>query len=88
MEFTVLLTPKASANKIGDWVCLADGTMALRVYVTAAPVKGQANQALIQLLAKTCRIAKSELAIVRGELGRTKTIAAPDNLPLPTQKIG
>ena len=48
---------------------------AVKVYVTAPPADGEANAAVIAVLAKALGIAKSKLAIVRGEASREKTIS-------------
>ncbi len=66
---SVRVTPRASSNRIelGD-----DGSM--RVYVTAAPTDGQANKAVIELVAKKLHVAKSAIVIIRGESSRNKTL--------------
>lgn len=66
---SVRVTPRASSNRIelGD-----DGSV--RVYVTAAPTDGQANKALIELVAKKLHIAKSAIVIIRGDSSRNKTL--------------
>jgi uncharacterized protein (TIGR00251 family) len=48
---------------------------AVRVFVTAPPVAGEANAAVIAVLAKALGVAKSKLNIVRGESSREKTIS-------------
>jgi uncharacterized protein len=47
---------------------------ALEVSVTARPIDGQANAALIAALAKDWRVPKSALTIISGNKGRIKTI--------------
>lgn len=69
------VTPKASADRIGDIGADATGKDFLRVYVRAVPDKGKANEAVIKLFAKHLGIAKSALSIVSGATDRTKTIA-------------
>ena len=49
--------------------------MALKIQVTAPPVDGAANAALIKLLAKTWRLPKSAITIAVGATGRTKFVA-------------
>ena len=51
--------------------------------ITAPPVDGQANSHLIKYLAKQCKVAKGQVRILRGELGRHKTVAidAPKQIP-------
>ena len=46
----------------------------LRVRVQAPPVEGAANEAVCRLFAKTLRVAKSKVRIVRGDRSREKTI--------------
>ena len=70
----VKLTPKASRNEICGWEKDAGGNEYLKVLVTAVPEKGKANKALINLLSKTYRIAKSEISIISGETSRLKRI--------------
>lgn len=71
--FWVRATPKASSNRIKA-ERLEDGSMLLRVYVTAVPESGKANHAVIKLLAKALGVPKSALAIQRGETDRNKLI--------------
>ena len=71
LRVTVRLTPKA--GRIGV-VALADGTPAIKASVTAPPVDGAANAALVKLLAKTRRLPKSSITIVGGAGARTKVV--------------
>lgn len=52
---------------------LADGT--IRVRLTAPPVDGAANLALLRYLAKTLNVSRSRLSIASGATGRRKRIA-------------
>ena len=69
----IRIKPGASQERIGKIVESADGP-ALEVSVTAPPVDGKANAALIAFLAKSWRLSKSELVIISGNKGRVKTI--------------
>ncbi len=69
----VKLTPKAAYNRIGDWMEV-NGVRMLKVYVTAAPIKGASNAAMIELLAKEWGIAKSTITIVAGHTVKVKTL--------------
>ena len=71
---SVRLTPKASSARLGGLAHDAGGMAALKAWVTQAPSDGRANQALIELLAKTWRIPKSSIAIERGQADRLKTL--------------
>jgi len=69
----VKVQPKASSNQIvgfkGD---------VLQVRVTAPPERGKANDALVELLATTLRVARSKIRILRGHSSRDKLIAVDD----------
>ncbi|MCB1782460.1 MAG: DUF167 domain-containing protein [Alphaproteobacteria bacterium] len=71
---TVKLTPGAKKNEILGWDMDLSGERILKVQVTAVPEKGKANKALIALLSKEWRIAKSAISIVRGETSRVKVL--------------
>lgn len=46
----------------------------LRVWLTAAPTDGQANEALISYLADAVGLAKSKLKLISGERHRNKRV--------------
>jgi uncharacterized protein len=71
----VRLTPGASADRIDGWDVDADGRPVLKVRVRARPVEGEANVALIKLLAKTLRVPKSAVTLQRGGQSRLKMIS-------------
>ena len=68
---TIRLTPKASRNAISG--IAEDGTV--KIHVTAPPIDGQDNQALIELLAKILDIPNANMAIIAGETGRDKIVS-------------
>jgi uncharacterized protein (TIGR00251 family) len=68
--FSVRLTPRASQDKIIGW----EGDV-LRVRVTAPPVEGRANEALLRLLARALDVPTSRLRLVRGQTQRNKVVA-------------
>jgi uncharacterized protein (TIGR00251 family) len=63
------VTPRASRDAI---VGVYDG--ALKVTITAPPVDGAANAAIVRLLARTLGVAKGAVRIVGGESGRRKLV--------------
>ncbi len=71
---TVRVIPKASRNEIAE--VQADGTIKIRL--TAAPVEGQANKALIEYLAEILDVAKSKIEIIAGHSGRDKLVSILD----------
>ncbi len=68
-EIKVRVLPKSSRTEI---VGMEDGTY--RVKLTAPPVEGKANKALIELLAKRLRVGKGRIDIVSGGRSRLKTV--------------
>jgi hypothetical protein len=66
--------PRARRNQVDGLAPEADGAVALRVAVTAAPQDGKANAAVVALLADTWDVSKSALAVVAGAADRRKTI--------------
>jgi len=72
------IQPKASSNELAE---IMGGERKLRI--TAPPVDGKANKHIIALLAKMCKVAKGDVSIVSGELGRNKRvrIKSPKLLP-------
>ena len=74
----VRLTPGASADRIDGWDVDPDGRPVLKVRVRARPVEGEANTALIKLLAKSLRLPKSSVTLDRGGQSRTKMISVAD----------
>lgn len=52
---------------------------ALRVAVTAAPEKGKANRAIIDLLSKSFGVAKSSIELVAGETSPQKRFLVTDS---------
>ncbi|BBQ82272.1 MULTISPECIES: DUF167 family protein YggU [Enterobacteriaceae] len=72
------IQPKASRDAIvgvhGD---------ELKVAITAPPVDGQANAHLVKYLAKQFKVAKSQVIIEKGELGRHKQVKIihPQQIP-------
>jgi uncharacterized protein len=54
---------------------LADGRLAIRARVRAAPTEGEANEALRVLLGKALDVPRSRVRIASGAASRTKTVA-------------
>jgi uncharacterized protein (TIGR00251 family) len=66
----VYVAPRSSANKV---VGVHNG--ALKVALTAPPVEGAANKALVEFFAKTLDVPKSAVKLVSGETSRHKVIS-------------
>jgi uncharacterized protein (TIGR00251 family) len=70
----VRVTPRASRNEITE--IQSDGTVKIRL--TAPPVEGEANKALIEFLAGVLGVPPSNLDIVAGLSGKDKLVAVLD----------
>ncbi len=66
--FTLRISPNASKNEI-----IKDDN-GIKVKITAQPIDGKANKALIEFLSKQFKIPKSYFKIVRGETVKEKTL--------------
>jgi uncharacterized protein (TIGR00251 family) len=67
--FTVCMPPRSGRDEVVGW---QEGE--LRVRMRAAPVEGQANEAICRLIAKHAGVAYSTVEVVSGETSRTKTV--------------
>lgn len=70
------VTPRASRNRV-----VREGDL-IRVWVTAAPADGEANAAVVKVLAKALALPPSAVTIVSGLTSRHKTVEV-DRLDLP-----
>jgi uncharacterized protein (TIGR00251 family) len=69
ITFDVLVQPRASRARIGP----VHGDR-LKIAVTAPPVDGEANAAVIELLARSLGVSRSAVDVVAGAASRRKTI--------------
>ena len=68
-RIAVRLQPKASRNEV-----TGENGGVIQIRVTAPPVDGKANRALVKFVAKRLGIAPSNVRLVRGERGREKLL--------------
>jgi uncharacterized protein (TIGR00251 family) len=78
---TVRVTPRARRTEIAG--VMEDGT--LRVRVSAPPVEGKANAALVQLLAKILGVRANRIEIVAGQSGLDKILSILELSPEDVQ---
>jgi uncharacterized protein len=78
----IRVTPGAKRNEIDGF--LEDGTV--RIRLTAPPVEGKANAALIDFLSKVLGVRRSDIEIVAGETSRNKLVAINDIDPATVQE--
>lgn len=69
VTLSLRIQPRASKNGISR---MEDGSLKIRL--TAPPVDGAANEALIAYLAKALAVSKSSVEILSGHTGREKRI--------------
>lgn len=62
------ISPNSSKNTI-----LKDET-GIKIKLTAQPIEGKANKALVEFLSKQLKIPKTSIEILRGETSKDKTL--------------
>jgi uncharacterized protein (TIGR00251 family) len=79
VRFGVHVAPRASREAV---MGVHDG--ALKIALTAPPVEGEANLALIAFLAKKLRVSKRDVSITQGTASKHKTLevrgASPEDV--------
>lgn len=81
VALSVRLTPKGGRDGIDGIELLADGRSALKVRVRAAPSEGEANAALIRLLAKAVGVPPRDVALSAGVTARIKRLTIAGDGP-------
>jgi uncharacterized protein (TIGR00251 family) len=74
LALIVRLTPKSARDEILGIACLSDGRRVIKARVRATPQDGEANAALIRLIAKSLRIPAASIRIESGATARLKTL--------------
>jgi uncharacterized protein (TIGR00251 family) len=72
VRFRVRVTPRASRAAVGG---LREGELLVRV--SAPPVEGAANDAVIAALAEALRIPRRDVRLEAGARGRSKLVSVP-----------
>lgn len=75
------ISPNASKNEI----VLSDSV--LKVKITAQPIDGKANKALVEFLSKSFKIPKTSFEVIRGETSKDKTVLIKSNDEEKLQKL-
>jgi len=84
MIVNIHLAPNAKKNEIAGF----DSQGILKIKVTARPVEGKANEALIELLSKSLRLPKSGINIKQGLTSKNKLVEITGLLKLPEEYYG
>ena len=64
----IRISPNAKKNEI-----INDGEI-IKIKITAQPIDGKANKALVEFLSKNFKIPKTSIKILKGETSKDKTI--------------
>ena len=75
------LTPKGGRDCIDGIELLADGRSVLKVRVAAPPSEGEANTALVRLLAKAVGVPPRDVSLIAGATARIKRLAVSGDPP-------
>ncbi len=75
LRLTIRLTPRGGCDALDGLETLADGRQVMKARVRAAPSGGEANLALLELVAKAFAVPHSRVELVAGAGGRLKTVA-------------
>ncbi len=75
------LTPKGGRDAIDGVETLADGRAVLKARVRAAPSEGEANDALVRLLAKSLGVPVRDVRLTAGATSRVKRLALTGDGP-------
>jgi len=80
----IRVTPRAQKNQVAQ--IMANGT--IKIHLTAPPVEGKANAALVNFLAEILQVPETSVEIIAGSSGRSKlvTISGLDH-DAATQRI-
>jgi uncharacterized protein (TIGR00251 family) len=73
LSVNVRATPKGGRDAIDGLAETADGRAALKVRVRAAPTDGEANEALMRVLAKAVGVPPRAITLLQGAAARNKT---------------
>jgi hypothetical protein len=74
ITLAVRLTPKGGRDAIDGIEQMADGRAVLKARVAAPPSEGEANDALIQLLAKALGVPRRDVVLAAGPTARVKRL--------------
>jgi uncharacterized protein YggU (UPF0235/DUF167 family) len=74
LAIVIRLTPRGGRDRLDGVETLADGRQVLKARVRAAPSEGEANAALIALLAAEFQVSRSQISLTAGASARLKRI--------------
>ena len=74
IALAVRLTPKGGRDAIDGVERMADGRAVLKARVAAPPSEGEANAALVRLIAKAVGVPPRDVAVAAGATARVKRL--------------
>jgi uncharacterized protein len=74
VEITIKVVPNAKKTE-----SVGIENDALKIRLSALPIEGRANEELVAFFSKSFKIAKRDVEIISGELGRNKRVRVPKN---------
>jgi len=83
LSVAIRLSPRARSDRLLGIIATAEGGRAVKAAVKAPAQDGQANEALLQLLARAWRLPRRDLSIAVGTASRNKIVRVagdPDEL--------
>jgi uncharacterized protein (TIGR00251 family) len=78
---TVRLTPKGGRDAIDGIERMADGQSVLKARVRAAASEGEANAALVRLVARSLAVAPRQVTLIAGVTARLKRLKIEGSAP-------
>ena len=81
VRLDVRLTPKGGRDAIDGIELLADGRAVLKARVAAPPSEGEANEALVRLVAKAVGVPPRDVALTAGATARIKRLVISGDGP-------
>jgi len=81
VALTVRLTPKGGRDAIDGIETMSDNRAVLKIRVRAAPSEGEANAALIKLIAKAVGVPPRDVSLVAGATARIKRLVISGDGP-------
>jgi uncharacterized protein len=87
VELAVRLTPKGGRDAVDGIEHLADGRTVLKVRVRAAPSDGEANAALVRVLARALGVAPRDVELTAGATSRLKRLRISGDVAALTARL-
>lgn len=87
LRLVVRLTPRAGRDGVDGVATTPDAGTHLRLRLSAPPVEGAANEALIAFLAKALGLRKSDIRLLAGDRSRVKRLLLAGDGPALARRV-